>query len=167
MQQSGAKEGVETRKKNWRKGNSKALPGNATQPATTSPHDISESKMRQFLLIGEKIHLSTAIPRYLELPKISHSRLVAISHPRMRFIAFFRAFRNASEVNARRLRHQLQTLRSRKLSLPYRKIMTSSASLWKWGGLGGGQTALTAVTNMLHCSNVKLIGQAHVKVRST
>lgn len=149
VKQSGAEEGVETREKKWRKGNSNALPGNATQPATTSPHDISERKTRQFLLFQHRrrFHLN-ALYRHPERPKMPHSRLVAISHPRMRSIAFFRAFRNASEVNARVLRHQLQTLRSRKLSLPYSKNDIIGITL-KVRWFGWRKTAWAAVTNIL------------------
>lgn len=56
VQQMWAEEGVETgKKKKRRKGNSNALPGNSRQPATTSPHDISERKMRQSSLQHRRV----------------------------------------------------------------------------------------------------------------
>lgn len=44
VQQKRQEEGWRQKKKNRRKGNSNALPGNSREPATTSPHDISERK---------------------------------------------------------------------------------------------------------------------------
>lgn len=117
VQQMRAEEGVETgKKKNRRKGNSNALPGNSRQPATTSPHDISERKMRQSLLQHRRVafHLNAALPPIP--PNWLNNNPIRASHipptDTIHRVFFPVRLRNASEVNARRLRHhQLRTLR--------------------------------------------------------
>lgn len=64
VQQMRAEEGVETGKKIEGKGNSNALPGNSRQPATTSPHDISERKMRQSPVQESRSILTRRCPQF-------------------------------------------------------------------------------------------------------
>lgn len=75
----GQKKGWRQAKKNRRKGNSNALPGNSRQPATTSPHDISERKLRQSPLQHRRVafHFNAALspisPNWLNNNPISAS----------------------------------------------------------------------------------------------
>lgn len=112
----GQKKGWRQAKKNRRKGNSNALPGNSRQPATTSPHDISERKMRQSLLQHRRVafHFNVALspisPNWLNNNPIRASYIPPTDTIHRVFPPV--RLRNVSEVNARRLRHhQLRTLR--------------------------------------------------------
>lgn len=91
--------GVETGE-NGRRENSNALPGNSGEPATTSPHDISQIKcdtpsprLQRAVVGSTRRHLG---PQNQNASRPS----AAGSHPRRRSVAFSRI------LNAARLRHR-------------------------------------------------------------
>lgn len=100
------------REKNPREENSNALPGNSREPATTSPHDISERKCdTPSSNSSEPPFHSVNRSNKKKNESKSHSLASCVSHPRTRSIDLFVHFANAlTEINTGRLRHrQLQT----------------------------------------------------------
>ena len=93
------KRGGDRRKKTDGEANSNALPGNSSEPATTSPHDISERKCDTPSSETNEPAFHSTTPPIDPETRTNTPATRCVSRPRTRSIAFSCIFKRAIEIN--------------------------------------------------------------------